>query len=319
MPGPLPKYPIPLTPEHEARLPHLSTCSTAPCAEGQRARLLLLAHPHPDWRHADMARQVGWTPETVRPWRRRGPTTAGWHDAPRAGPRRPVTPLQRAQSTARAGSAPRDHGPAWKRWAGEPRAPVASAPQLVRSIAPGTSRTWRRPDQSQPWRYPSWPPSTAPQCGAKATPVLALDEPAQALAVQGAAGVCRDEQTALQARQRVRTPRTAAPGFPLHVAERDQRMGAVPLCCALRGASGLPLARTYRSKKCADGTAFLLALFQSALGAGLTGVHLLLDQGSPHAPHQLGTWMASLARSFTVKMYGLPTHASWLDKEYQRC
>src|SRR5437870_13777851 len=71
MPGPLPKYPIQLTPEQEVRLQHLSTCSTAPFAEVQRARLLLLAHHHPDWRNTDMARQVGCTPETVRQGRRR--------------------------------------------------------------------------------------------------------------------------------------------------------------------------------------------------------------------------------------------------------
>ena len=47
IPGPLPKYPITLTPEQEARLPSLRTCDTAPCAEVQRARLLLLAHHHP--------------------------------------------------------------------------------------------------------------------------------------------------------------------------------------------------------------------------------------------------------------------------------
>jgi hypothetical protein len=65
MPGPLPQYPIKLTPEQEARLQHLSTCYTAPFAEVQRASLLLLAHQHPDWRNADIARQVGCTPETV--------------------------------------------------------------------------------------------------------------------------------------------------------------------------------------------------------------------------------------------------------------
>jgi DDE superfamily endonuclease len=55
-------------------------------------------------------------------------------------------------------------------------------------------------------------------------------------------------------------------------------------------------------------------LFQSALGMGLHVVHLILDNGSTHAPKQLGTWLASLARSFTVKLYWLPTPASWLDQ-----
>jgi len=42
MPGPLPTYPVQLTPEQEGHLQQLSTCYTAPFAEVQRARILLL-------------------------------------------------------------------------------------------------------------------------------------------------------------------------------------------------------------------------------------------------------------------------------------
>ena len=59
MPGPLPKYPIQLTPEQERHLQQLSRCYTAPFAEVQRARMLLLAHQHPTWRNVEIARQVG--------------------------------------------------------------------------------------------------------------------------------------------------------------------------------------------------------------------------------------------------------------------
>jgi transposase-like protein len=118
----------------------------------QRARLLLLAHHHPDWRNANIARQVGCPPETVRQWRRRWQTTEVLHDAPRAGTRRTFTPLQRAQITALACSAPRDHGKAWKRWSGEKLAQVAVEQQIVRSISPGTIRTWLRQDKIKPWR-----------------------------------------------------------------------------------------------------------------------------------------------------------------------
>ena len=47
MPGPLPKYPIQLTPEQERHLQQLSSCYTAPFAAVQRARILLLAHQYP--------------------------------------------------------------------------------------------------------------------------------------------------------------------------------------------------------------------------------------------------------------------------------
>jgi transposase len=314
MPGPLPKYPIQLTPEQEARLQHLSTCYTAPFAEVQRARLLLLAHHHPDWRNADIAAQVGCTPETVRQWRRRWQTTAVVRDAPRAGARRTFTPLQRAQITALACRSPRAHGKAWPRWSGEKLAAMAVEQQRVTSISPGTIRTWLRQDKITPWRYHSWQHSTDPQCVDKAVPVLDLDQHAQELAAQGEAVVCSDEKTSIQARQRVSATKAAAPGFPLSVAERYKRMGAVQLFCALLVASGLTFARTRRGKTFADFTAFLLEWFQSALCTGLKVVHLILDNGSTHAPKQLGTWIASLELSFMVKMYWLPTHASWLDQ-----
>jgi hypothetical protein len=184
----------------------------------------------------------------------------------------------------------------------------------VQRISPGTIRTWLRQDKIKPWRYHSWQHSTDPQFVAKAAPVLDLYEHAQALAAQGEAVVCSDEKTSIQARQRVSTTKAAAPGFPLYIADRYKRMGAVQLFCALLVASGLTFARTRRGKTFAEFKAFLLDLFQSALCTGLKVVHLILDNGSTHAPKQLGTWIASLELSFAVKIYWLPTHASWLDQ-----
>jgi DDE superfamily endonuclease/homeodomain-containing protein len=274
----------------------------------------LLAHHHPDWRNADIARQVGCTPETVRQWRHRWQTTEVVRAAPRAGARRTFTPLHRAQITALACSAPHEHGKAWRRWSGEKLAQVAVEQQIVPRISPGTIRTWLRQDKIKPWRYHSWQHSTDPQFVAKAAPVLDLYEHAQELAAQGEAVVCSDEKTSIQARQRVSATKAAAPGFPLHVADRYKRMGAVQLFCALMVASGLTFARTRRGKTFAEFKAFLLELFQSALCTGLTVVHLILDNGSTHAPKQWGTWIASLELSFAVKIYWLPTHASWLDQ-----
>src|SRR4029434_7575504 len=84
MPGPLPKYPIQLTPEQEAHLHHLSPCYTAPYAEVQRARMLLLAHQPPTWRNAEIARQVGGCVQTVKHWRQRWQPTDSERDAARA-------------------------------------------------------------------------------------------------------------------------------------------------------------------------------------------------------------------------------------------
>jgi transposase len=163
MPGPLPKYPIQLTPEQEVHLQHLSTSYTAPFAEVQRARILLLAHQHPTWYNAEIARRVGCCVNTVKRWRQRWQVTDRLHDTARPGCQRTFTPLERAQMTALACSAPREYGKPWRRWSGEKLAQVAVEQQIVTRLSPGTIRTWLRQDKIKPWRYHSWQHSTDPQ------------------------------------------------------------------------------------------------------------------------------------------------------------
>jgi transposase len=314
MPGPRPKYAITLTPEQAARLQQLSTCYMAPFATVQRAQIIVLAHRHPQWQNAAIAQRLRCSVNTVRRWRQRWQTTDSLHDAPRAGPQRTFTPLQRAQVVALACSAPRQHGKAWQRWSGEKLAQVAVEQQIVEAISPGTIRRWLRADKIKPWRYHSWQHSTDPQFVEKATPVLDLYAQAPVLQAQGELTVCADEKTSIQARQRVTATKAAAPGEVMQVADRYKRMGALQLFCALVVASGLTFAQTRASKKFADFKAFLLAFFQSALCAGVHVLHLILDNGPTHAPKQLGTWLASLELAFEVRIYWLPKYASWLDQ-----
>lgn len=314
MPGPQPKYAITLTPEQEIRLQHRSTCYMAPFAIVQRAQIVLCACRHPEWSNTTLAQRLGCSVTTVRRWRRRWQATDSLRDAPRAGTRRAFTPLQRTRVVALACSAPRQYGKPWQRWSGEKLARVAIEQQIVDKIAPSTIRTWLRHDKIKPWRYHSWQHSTDPQFVAKAVPVLDLYARAPALQAQGELTVCTDEKTSIQARQRVTPTKAAAPGEVVQVADRYKRMGAVQLFCALAVASGVTFAQTRLTKKFVDFKAFLTDLFQSSLCAGLKVLHLILDNGPTHAPKQLATWLASLELSFEVRVYWLPTYASWLDQ-----
>ena len=118
----------------------------------------------------------------------------------------------------------------------------------------------------------------------------------------------------LQARQRGSPTKAAAPGCVRQVADRSRRLGARQLFCALGVASGLTLARTRSGRKCADCKAFLLECLQSAVCAGRKVVHLILDNGSTHAPTQIGAGIAALQWAFDGRLDGLPTHASGLDQ-----
>jgi transposase len=312
MPGPQPKYAITLMLEQEARLQRLRTCSMAPFATVQRAQILLLAHRHPQWQNATIAQRVGCSVNTVKRWRQRWQTTDSLHDAPRAGTRSTFTPLQRAQVVALACSTPRQYDKPWQRWAGEKLVQVAVEQRIVATISPGTIRRWLRADKLKPWRYHSWQHSTAPQFVEKATPVLDLYAQAPTLQAQGELTVCTDEKTSIQARQRVTTTKAPAPGAVVQVADRDKRMGALQLFCALVVASGVTFVQTRLTKKFADFKAFLGECLRSPLGASVKVVQLILDNGPPHAPKQLGTWLASLELAFEVRLYWLPKYASWL-------
>lgn len=314
MPGPRPKYAITLTPEQEARLAHLSTCYMAPFATVQRAQIVLLAAWHREWSNAMIAQRLNCHVTTVKRWRQRWQDTDSLRDAPRVGTRRSFTPLQRAQVVAMACSAPRQYGKPWQRWSGEKLARVAIEQGIVERIAPGTIRTWLRHDQIKPWRYHSWQHSTDPRFVEKALPVLDLYAQAPSLQAQRELTICADEKTSIPARQRVTPTKAAAPGEVVQIADRYKRRGAVQLFCALVVASGLTFAQTRLTKKFADFKAFLSDLFQSSLCMGITVVHLILDNGPTHAPKQLATWLATLELSFEVRLYWLPTYASWLDQ-----
>jgi len=297
-----------------AELTHLSLSYTAPYAEVQRARIVLLTHHHPTWSNSQIARTVGCARDTVKTWRRRWQQQGTVVPPPRSGAPRHFPALVRARIVALACSKPAAHGKVWKRWSGEKLAQVAVEKGLVATISPSTIRGWLRQDKIKPWRYHSWQHSTDPQFVEKALPVLDLYAQAQTLQAHGALTVCTDEKTSIQARQRVTATKAAAPGEVMQVADRYKRMGAVQLFCALVVASGLTFAQTRTTKKFADFQAFLQQFFQSALCAGVQVVHLILDNGPTHAPKQLGTWLASLELAFEVRLYWLPKYASWLDQ-----
>jgi hypothetical protein len=106
----------------------------------------------------------------------------------------------------------------------------------------------------------------------------------------------------------------AKPGQVVRVSDRYKRMGALQLFCALAVATGLTFARTFARKCFAQFKEFLQGLFASSLCTGIKTLNLILDNGTTHAPKQLGSWIAALELRFEVRLFWLPKHASWLDQ-----
>jgi DNA-directed RNA polymerase specialized sigma24 family protein len=92
MRGPSPKYSIELTAEQEQRLRQLVNARKAEQGLALRARIVLLAHDHPEWSSLEIAHATGCTDWTVRKWRRRWAETASLADLPWSGAPRRFSP-----------------------------------------------------------------------------------------------------------------------------------------------------------------------------------------------------------------------------------
>ncbi len=314
MPGLRPKYEVSLSENQVEELTRLSLSHTARYCDVQRGRIILLAHHNPEFSNEEIASEVSCCLATVKKWRRKWQIESSLKSAPRKGSPRKFSSLQRAQIIALACSNPIQHGKAYKRWSGEKLRDVAIEKAIVESISASTIRRWLREDKIKPWRYHSWQKSTDPKFVEKAGPVLDLYENAEELAKKKEMVCCVDEKPSIQARERVDETLPATTGEVMRVADRYHRRGAVQLFCALMVATGKVFADCAFKKCFVDFQDFLLKMFQSAMCEGIKVLHVILDNGKTHAPKQLGNWIASLELSFEVRIYWLPTYASWLDQ-----
>lgn len=126
--------------------------------------------------------------------------------------------------------------------------------------------------------------------------------------------VCADEKTSIQARQATGGTMPAGPGYALRVADRYQRRGAVQVFAGLLVHRGETLARCFERKRFHKFHVFLRMLFASLWCKRIRLLYLILDNGSPHAPKQLATWIRTLELPFDVRIHWLPVHALWLDQ-----
>jgi hypothetical protein len=220
----------------------------------------------------------------------------------------------RAQVTALACTLPRDSGKPLSRWSVTELVRAVVQRGIVRRISGATIQRWLRADRIKPWQYHSWQRPTDPRFLERAIPILTLYERAQTLARKGHVIVCADEKTSIQARQACGRTTPAHPGRPIHVPDRYQRRGAVQLFAGLLVHTGDTLARCFERKRFVEFQSFLQLLFGSPWCRRIRSLHLILDNGSTHAPKRLPAWLTSLNLPFPVHLHWLPVNASWLDQ-----
>lgn len=224
------------------------------------------------------------------------------------------------QATALACSLPKEKGVPLSRWSLAEVAKHMLALQIVSAISTSTLFRWFAADKLKPWRFHNWQHILDPQKFLeRARPILQVYEKAVELLREGVWAVCVDEKTSIQARQLEHEPTPVKPNQPVHVAPRYKRQGALQLFAGLSVADGCKYGQTAERKRFVDFQTFLLRIiFPEALRRKVHTLILILDNGTTHAPKQLEAWLQEQVRlnhwSLTIKVYWLPTNASWLDQ-----
>jgi DDE superfamily endonuclease/homeodomain-containing protein len=323
MSGPKPSYPIELTEEEKEQLEKQVRAHKTGQDQVVRAKLLLVAHEHPEWSNTQIAKAVGTTDRTVRKWRGRWVATHTIADAPRPGAPRRFGSEVRAAATALACSLPSQSQVPLSRWSRTSIARAISG-RLKQTGRPAPSaRTvgrWLKAERIRPWRYHSWQHlHDLESFLLRARPVLQAYRRAKALLTEGIWLVCMDEKTSIQAREGEQAPRPAEGGSPQLQESRYQRRGALNLFAALSVADGKVCGVFRDRKRFVDfQRAILEMIIPEALDRGVHTVELILDNGTTHAPKQLERWLRHLPEveqgQLTFHVMWLPTNASWLDQ-----
>lgn len=226
-------------------------------------------------------------------------------------------PEVRAQATALACRLPADEGVPIARWTYAELAARLVALGIVVGIAISTLWRWFPADRIKPWAYRMGMHAHAPNFLERASAVLRLYEHAQQLLSQDEWVICVDEKTSIQAREGVDPPMPVIPGHPMKHAPRSKRNGSLTLFAALSIADGVVAGCSRVRKTFVDFQAFFLEIIvPEALRRGVRVIHMILDNGSTHAPKQIDAWLDHMSQSlpFTTQVVWLPTYASWLDQ-----
>ena len=121
------------------------------------------------------------------------------------------------------------------------------------------------------------------------------------------------------AREGEHPPRPAQSGTPPLQEARYKRRGARHLFAGLSVADGQVYGTCRARKTFADFQTFVQqVIIPQALQRGMRTVHLILDNGTTHAPKQLEGWLQTLPvvvqGQLTFHVSWLPPNASWLDQ-----
>jgi transposase len=185
---------------------------------------------------------------------------------------------------------------------------------LVESISPQT--VWRilSHHKLKPWRHHLWLSAKAPRDAEFYRRVGEVIDLYTRELMPWEVVISVDEKTNLQPRPRLAPTLPAQQGnVPARVEHGYQRAGALNLFAGFDTRSGKVYAATFERKRQAEFIAFLEQL-EREVPAGVTTIHLVLDNLKVHSGKQVRAWLEEHPR---FVLHFTPVHCSWMNQVEQ--
>jgi transposase len=184
---------------------------------------------------------------------------------------------------------------------------------VVTKISPDTVRRILENHQLKPWRHHLWLSPKVPRDAAFAASVQEIcDLYTRPLAAHEMV-LCVDEKTSLQPRTRKAPTLPAQPGMPVRVEHEYERKGALNLFAAFDTRTGKVYGHTAERKRQKEFIEFLEQLDRE-IPAGITVIHIVLDNLRMHKGKQVQAWLAKHPR---FVFHHPPVHCSWMNQVEQ--
>ena len=287
---------------------------TAPVRSAQRAWIVLAAAD--GLSNAQIARDLGVHPDTVRTWRGRfaAESIDGLTDRPRSG-RPPVFPATvRAEVKMLACSLPAEQGVPLSRWSCRDLAVEAVSRGITSAVSESTVRRWLSTDALKPWQYRSWISPRDPDFAAKGSRVLELYDrrwDGQPLGPDEYV-ISADEKSQLQALRRRHADLPPEPERPRRVEFDYTRGGTLAYFAALDVHRAMVMGRCAPTTGIAPFNDLVTQVMTQEPYASARRVFWVVDNGSSHAG-QVSVERMSHAWP-NAQLVHLPVHASWLNQ-----
>ena len=184
---------------------------------------------------------------------------------------------------------------------------------VVPAISPDTVGRVLNNHRLKPWRHHLWLSPKVPRDAAFAAQVQEICELYTRPLAAHEMVLCVDEKTSLQPRPRKSPTRPAQPGQPVRVEHEYERKGALNLFAGFDTRTGKVYGLTAQRKRQVEFIAFL-EMLDREIPAGVTVIHVVLDNLRMHKGKQVQAWLAKHPR---FVFHHPPVHCSWMNQVEQ--